>query len=149
MNDTTPERAAALVTLAAATRTWAGRWGVDLQLLRRLLPALAASQSGLIPDHSGALAARWRELTTAQLVRLTGSVEYSLANDETQAEAGVRLVGWCKVAELLVVADDLRPLEEVECPGWARVAAAGVARSVAESRRRDAQRARHLARQAA
>lgn len=146
--DTTPARAAALVSLAAAARAWCARWRVDPQLLRRLLPGLAAAQSGEIPDHSGALGARWRELTTAQVQRLVASLEYSLAQDETTTDAADRLVGWCKVAELVVAASDLRPLEG-DCPGWARVAARDIAADIARLKRRDVQRAAGLARAAA
>src|SRR5690606_11430970 len=139
----------ALARVGSLTVRWVTRWGASRRLMRDLLPALAAGKANRIPSHAGTQEERWAALSTADLEALAASLEYSLANDETQAEAGVRLVGWCKVAELIVVADDLRPLEEVEYPGWARVAAAGIVRDLAEGKKRDAQRARHLAKQAA
>lgn len=142
-------RAAALARVGSLSVRWITRWGVERQLLRRILPGLAAAKRGQIPSHTGALEARWAALSTADLEAVAASLEYSLQGDETQADAGRTLVGWLTLAELIPISSDLRPLEEAECPGWARAAALRIARDLAEGKKRDAQRARHMARQAA
>lgn len=142
-------RTEANATVRRLALAWVSRWGIDAQLLRRALPGLAAAKASRLPDHTGDLAARWAALTTADLQAVAASMEYSLQRDETQADAGRTLVGWLTLAELIPTASELRPLEEADCPGWARAAANRIARDLAEGKKRDAQRARHLARQAA
>lgn len=142
-------RAAALARVGSLSVRWITRWGVARPLMRDLLPGLAAGKANRIPCHAGTQEERWAALSTADLEAVAASLEYSLQGDETRGDAGRTLVGWLTLAELIPTAAELRPLEEADCPGWARAAANRIARDLAEGKKRDAQRARHLARQAA
>ena len=141
-------RAAALARVGSLSVRWITRWGIERQLLRRVLPGLAAAKRSSIPSHTGALEERWAALSTADLEALAASLEYSLQRDETRGDAGRTLVGWLTLAELIPTANELRPLEEPGYATWAVQAARGIARTLAEGKKRDAQRAAHMERQA-
>lgn len=120
-----------LVTIRSAALAWAARWGVELEVLRRLLPAAARFWAGERPQEGA-----WGGLSDRALLLMAGQLAVAVRDDATGGDARARILFWAKEGEVELSAAELAPLDDGE--GWAEEGAAQLAAHAAELRRRRA-----------
>ncbi len=138
MTATITHRGEHLKAIRDHAEAWSTRWGVALEVLRRLLPPAARLWAGEPLASFSSTREAWGSLSDDALRYMAGQLALAVRNDWHRDDARERLVGWARDAEAALTVAELAPLNSQLEPEWAATTAPELAAHAAELRRRRA-----------
>lgn len=138
MTATITHRGEHLKTIRDHAEAWSTRWGVELEVLRRILPPAARLWAGEPLASFSSTREAWGSLSDDALRYMAGQLALAVRNDWHRDDARERLVGWARDAEAALTVAELAPLNSQMEPAWAATTEPELAAHAAELRRRRA-----------